>query len=154
MLTETGRVVGLDGDTAWVETLRQGTCGACSARSGCGHGLLNSARPGSSRALVRARVGQDLIGELRLQDSVELALPERSFLRAASLVYATPLIAAIGAALAAERWLARGAATAASTDLATVLGAAGGLVAGFLAVRWLGRRRPATEYLPTITARR
>ena len=154
MLTETGRVVGLEGDTAWVETLRQGTCGACSARSGCGHGLLNSARPGSSRALVRARVGRELIGDLQLQDSVEIALPERSFLRAALLMYLAPLAVAIVAALAAERWFAGGAASAGAADLATVLGAAGGLAAGFLGVRWLGARQSAADFLPVITARR
>jgi sigma-E factor negative regulatory protein RseC len=154
VLTETGRVVGLEGDTVWVETLRQSTCGACSARSGCGHGLLNSARPGSSRALVRARVERDLIGELELQDSVEIALPERSFLRAAALMYVAPLAAAIVAALGAEHWFAGGAESAGSADLATVLGAVGGLAAGFLIVRWLGARQPATEFLPVVTARR
>lgn len=152
MLTEAGRVVGLEGDQAWVETLRQSTCGACSARSGCGHGLLNSARPGSSRALVRARVGENLLGELQLQDSVEIALPEGSFLRAAVLMYVAPLAAAIVAALAAERWLVAGAAS--GGDLATVLGAAGGLAGGFLFVRWLGARRPEAEFLPVVTARR
>lgn len=154
MLTETGRVVGLEGDTAWVETLRHSTCGACSARSGCGHGLLNSARPGSSRALVRARVERKLIGELQLQDSVEVSLPERSFLHAAMLMYVAPLAAAIAAALAAERWLASGTASGAAADFATVLGAVGGLAAGFLAVRWLGARQSAADLLPVITARR
>ena len=41
MLTETGRVVAVDGDRLWVETIRKSTCGSCAAQKGCGHGLLN-----------------------------------------------------------------------------------------------------------------
>ena len=40
MLTETGRVVAVDDDGLWVETVRRSTCNACGVRQGCGHGLL------------------------------------------------------------------------------------------------------------------
>lgn len=153
MLTESGRVVGLEGDMAWVETLRQSTCGACDARSGCGHGLLNTARPGSSRALVRARVDAGLQGELQLQDSVVLALPEGSFLRATALVYVVPLLAALATALGAQHLLADAASSPGRADLVVVAGTACGLAIGFLAVRWLGAMRPEAEFLPVITAR-
>ena len=56
MLIETGRVVALEGNTVWVETLRQSACGSCSARAGCGHGVLNAVAPGASRAVVKARL--------------------------------------------------------------------------------------------------
>jgi sigma-E factor negative regulatory protein RseC len=55
MLTEQARVVALDAETVWVETIRQSSCGSCSARAGCGHGMLNygaprkQSRPGQSR---------------------------------------------------------------------------------------------------------
>ncbi|MEM6774279.1 MAG: SoxR reducing system RseC family protein [Pseudomonadota bacterium] len=151
MLTETGRVVGLDGETVWVETLRQSTCGACSARSGCGHGLLNSALPGGSRALVKARLHGDLRQPISLQDYVEVALPERSFLTAAAALYLLPLITAVLAALLAEAfWSGAGASLDAAVALASLLG----LGAGLGVVHWLSRRQLATgSYIPLVTAR-
>ena len=151
MLTETGRVVGLEGDTVWVETLRQSTCGACSARSGCGHGLLNSALPGGSRALVRARLDTALRQPIALQDHVEVALPERSFLTAAAALYLLPLLTAVLGALVVEQvWAGVGA----SADAAVALAALLGLGVGLGAVRWLSRRQLATgSYVPIVTAR-
>lgn len=40
VLYETGRVVAVDGDGLWLETLKKSTCGQCSARAGCGQQLL------------------------------------------------------------------------------------------------------------------
>ncbi|MEO1078075.1 MAG: SoxR reducing system RseC family protein [Pseudomonadota bacterium] len=151
MLTETGRVVGLDGDTVWIETLRQSTCGACSARSGCGHGLLNAALPGGSRALVKARLDSDLRRSISLQDQVEVALPERSFLTAAAALYLLPLVTAVLGALVAQAfWSDAGA----SADAAVALASLAGLGTGLGVVRWLSRRQLATgSYVPVVTAR-
>jgi len=153
MLTETGRVVAIDGDAVWVETLRQSACGACSARSGCGHGLMNQALPGASRGLVRARPDEGLRGELAVHDEVELALPEGEFLSAAAATYLAPLAAALAGALLAQRFPGAGMQTA--SDAATALGALAGLAAGFLGLRLFSRRRAgAAAYVPVITSRR
>ena len=45
MLLETGRVVAVDADSVWVETIRRTTCGSCAVQKGCGHGLLNQLGP-------------------------------------------------------------------------------------------------------------
>lgn len=151
MLTETGRVVAIDGDAVWVETLRQSACGACSARSGCGHGLMNQALPGASRGLVRARPGDGLRGLLAVHDEVELALPEDQFLAAAAATYLVPLAAALGGALLAQHFLGAGAASDAGTALAALVG----LAAGFLGLRAFSLRRAgAAAYMPVITSRR
>ena len=52
MLLERGRVVAIEADAVWVETIRRSTCAGCSARSGCGHGVL--ARASGGRGLIRA----------------------------------------------------------------------------------------------------
>ncbi|MBT8117314.1 MAG: SoxR reducing system RseC family protein, partial [Gammaproteobacteria bacterium] len=36
MLEETGRVVAIDGEYAWIESERTPSCGGCAARRGCG----------------------------------------------------------------------------------------------------------------------
>ncbi|MEE4278029.1 MAG: SoxR reducing system RseC family protein [Halieaceae bacterium] len=152
MLTETGRVVGLEGDAVWVETLRQSTCGSCAARSGCGHGLVNAAVSRGSRALVEARRAASLGDDLELFDTVELSLPERSFLTAAAALYGLPIAAAVAGALLAQGLI--GPAAAAAADLWAASGALGGVIAGLALVRWLSRRGLATgAYTPEVTAR-
>jgi sigma-E factor negative regulatory protein RseC len=154
MLKETGRIVALDGDGAWVETLRESACGACTARGGCGHGLLNSAKPGSSRALVRARLPDGLGQRLAVHDRVELSLPEGSFLRAAALLYLLPLFAALAAALAGNVLLVPTGTSGGRGDLTVSLCAAAGLLLGLGAVRVLTRRvSQAGKMEPLVTAR-
>lgn len=40
MLYETGKVVAVDSDGLWLETLKKSTCAQCSAKAGCGQQLL------------------------------------------------------------------------------------------------------------------
>ena len=56
MLTEVGRVIAVERDGLWVETIRSSTCGSCGARKACGHGLANQMRDGE-RGLVRVLPG-------------------------------------------------------------------------------------------------
>ena len=95
-------MVGLEGDTVWVETLRQSACSSCSARAGCGHGVLNAAVPGASRAVVKARLGGGDSLVLRLHDDVCIELPERGFLRGAFALYALPILSTIVLAMVAN----------------------------------------------------
>ena len=154
MLTESGRIVALDGDRAWVETLRESACGGCAARSGCGHGLLNSALPGSSRGLVRARLPEALRERLAVHDRVEISLPEASFVRAAAILYLLPLLAALAAALTGSILLAPAGTSAGADDLTVSLCAAAGLLLGLGAVRALTRRASRGGTIePLVTAR-
>lgn len=132
MLRETGRVVAIDDDGVWVETIRRSTCGACAARKGCGHGLLER-HAGSRRGLVRVLPGPRLAArECRVGDQVLIELPESVVLKGSLTVYALPLVVMLsGAAL--SRPLVGG-------DSAAVIGAVGGLALGLALVRWHGRR--------------
>ena len=140
MLTEKGRVVAIEGDTVWVETLRQSTCGSCTARSGCGHGMLNGAMPGASRGLVKTRLSADAGLDLKIHDEVEISIPEGGFLRAAALLYAVPMMATLAAALLTDHFLVSEVASQSSTDLQVTAAAAAGLAAGLLLVRYYSRR--------------
>lgn len=154
MLKESGRIVALEGDRAWVETLRQSACGSCAARGGCGHGLLNSALPGGSRGLVRARLPETLRPRIAVHDRVELSLPEGSFLRAAALLYLLPLATALGAALAGSVLLVPTGTSGGAGDLTVSLCAAAGMLLGLGAVRALTRRATRGAAMePLITAR-
>jgi sigma-E factor negative regulatory protein RseC len=131
MLTETGRVVALEADGLWVETIRRSTCGTCAAQKGCGHGLLNRISDGR-RGYVRVLPGDHAIENYRIDDQVLISIPEEVILRGSFIVYILPLITMLLGASAAVNWLTG------SGDLLALLGAAGGLAVGFALVRWHG----------------
>lgn len=140
MLTETARVVALDRDSVWVETLRQSSCGGCAARSGCGHGMINSARPGVSQGLIKALLPLDKGLAVSLHDTVQIAIPERGFLRAAWMLYAMPLLMTVFAAVVADQFFAPAGLSQAALDLRVTLAAIAGLAGGLLLLRTLSRR--------------
>jgi sigma-E factor negative regulatory protein RseC len=153
MLTETGRVVAVEADGLWVQTVRQSTCGSCAAQAGCGHGLMNRMSAQRQLGLVRALADPAQLAACRIDDEVRIALPESVVLQASALVYVLPLLTLLAGAVAMNAlWPAGG-------DLASVAGAVLGLGAGFLSVRWHARRhrndrrfQPAlVEVLPRAT---
>jgi len=127
MLTETGRVVAVEDDGVWVETIRQSTCGACAARKGCGHGLLNRYAEGRT-GYIRVLPGDALQPEdCQIDDQVMISLPESVILKGSATVYLLPLVTLLAGAI--------GGMTALGTDAGGLLGAAAGLAAGLGLVR-------------------
>ncbi|HEY7775998.1 MAG TPA: SoxR reducing system RseC family protein [Kineobactrum sp.] len=129
MLTETGRVVAIETDSVWVETIRKSTCGSCAAQQGCGHGLLNRVRDGQ-RGVVRVLPGEFAPGACQVNDEVSISIPEEVILRGSAIVYMVPLAAMLaGAALgcAVLPW---------AEDPAALAGMLAGFVAGVVYVRW------------------
>jgi sigma-E factor negative regulatory protein RseC len=133
MLTETGRVVGIEADGLWVETIRRSTCGTCAAQKGCGHGLLHRISEGK-RGYIRVLPGEGGIERYRVDDQVLISIPEDVILRGSFIAYVLPLVTMLIGALTAERWLPG------NEDFVAVLGAAGGLALGFALVRWHSTR--------------
>ena len=81
MIEESGRVVALDDGAVWVETRRKSTCSGCSAKNGCGQGLMDTLGVREQRGLIRA------LSDLQLQvgDSVIVGVREDVLLRGAVL---------------------------------------------------------------------
>ena len=135
MITETGKVVAVDGDRAWVQTIRASACESCSARHGCGQRVLASASGGrANQVLVVNRLGA------QVGDSVDLAIEESALLQASLLVYAVPLSLMVAGAIAGHQW-------SGGQDLAAILGAITGMVTGFFVARRL-QRRSGDQYEP------
>jgi sigma-E factor negative regulatory protein RseC len=129
MLIETGRVVAVDRDAVWVETIRQSTCGACAANKGCGHGLLNRIADGRT-GYVRVLPGSAGPDRCTVDDQVRIGIPEQVILRGSVVVYLLPLLLMLaGAAVAAGLWPGL-------AESAAVGGAVIGLLLGFALVRW------------------
>jgi sigma-E factor negative regulatory protein RseC len=133
MLSETGRVVAVEADALWVETIRLSTCGSCAARKGCGHALLDRGAAGR-RGRIRILPGRLAISQFRIDDLVLIAIPDEIILRGSLIAYGLPLLGMLAGAFAAVSVLP------ASTDLAAVPGAIAGLLLGYALVRRHGLR--------------
>lgn len=128
MIEEQGRVVAVERDFVWVETIRQSSCASCSARTGCGQHLSEKYRTGSSFSYIKA-ISPWVVKE---GDMVMVGIPEESLLKASFLVYLFPLLL-----MMAGIWLSS---VMGAADWLLLLTAGLFLVFGFGAVRLLGKR--------------
>ena len=140
MITETGKVVAVTGEHAWVQTIRTSACESCAARNGCGQKVLASATGGRANQVrvvnsVNARVGED----------VTLGINESALLGASLLVYALPLLLMVAASIIGHQ-------LSDESDLAAMAGAVVGLAFGFLISRKL-QSRNAGNYEPMLRTR-
>ena len=99
MIEQEGRVVAVEAGAVWVETLRRSACSSCSARAGCGQGIMNGLGVGERRGRVRALNRLTL----RVGDAVAIGVPEQALLRGAVQAYLLPLLGLFALALLAER---------------------------------------------------
>lgn len=141
MLLEQGTVVAVEAEAIWVETVRVSTCGACKAKAGCGHHLVNQQQSGQR---ARLRVSVSSRETHQVGDTVQLALPEGALMRGALWVYGLPLAllvtgSVLGALLPVKAF-----------DASVLLGM-GGLVLGFVINRVLSRSASHNRaYQPTL----
>ena len=144
MLRETGRVVAVESDAVWVETIPSSLCGRCAARAGCGQGVVS--RASGVRGLVKAMESKDVAAsECQVNDEVEIELPESAILKGSAWVYGMPLVLGLLLSLSLEG----------AGELATVTGFAAGLGAGFVVVRLMHRHWASRcEFEPQLAARR
>lgn len=134
-MTRIGFVIETDGDRAVVTTERRGICAGCTDRSTCP--TDSEIKPETITVLnpVKARPG----------DNVEIELPGHTELKVSLLIWAVPLAGLIAGAVAGSRWLPL------DSDLATLIGAAAGLVLAFSLVVACDRRSAGnTRLVPRI----
>ncbi|WP_459705133.1 SoxR reducing system RseC family protein [Stutzerimonas marianensis] len=141
MIEQQGRVVALETGAVWVETHRSSTCSACSARNGCGQGLMDSIGIGQQRKMLRASSALNL----DVGDSVVVGVREDALVRWAVFVYLLPLLALLAASFVAS-WMALG------EPYVIAAGLIGFLLAWF-AVRAHARRRVADPQLQPVVLR-
>lgn len=128
MIEERGRVLSVEADAVWVETIRQSTCGSCQARAGCGQALLQRLGSRARRGFIRALSDQPLT----VGDEVVIGLPEDAVLKASALMYVLPLLMLFVFAVSAD--------IAGLSEAWVILAASSGLAAGFFAAGWWARR--------------
>ncbi len=131
-IREQGTVLSVTGYEARVRIERQSTCGSCSARSGCGSGVLSEVL---GRKAVEVSIGHP--GTLKPGDTVTLGIRDQALVSGALAMYLLPL-AGLVAAPALLMLMAPG-----LSEGFHLLAGALGFALGLLGVRtWLRRRAP------------
>jgi len=143
LITETGRVLEVDGEWAWVACRRQVECARCAEGRGCGGGVLGRLL-GDRLHKLRAATGSVTVAP---GDLVLIGLGEDAIMRAAAAVYLVPLLSALAGGAAAAGLMGGG-------ELAAIAGAAAGLWAGFRWARAYSRRHAASVALQPVILRR
>lgn len=128
MIEEEGRVMAVEEDGVWVETIRKTTCSSCSARHGCGQHLSEKYTSSKKHSYIKA-ISDIVLSE---DDKVVVGIPEGALVKASMLVYLLPLVFMLG-----SLWLAT---SLGWNDMATLVMAFSGLFLGFLPARFLGQR--------------
>nr|WP_298142355.1 SoxR reducing system RseC family protein [uncultured Pseudomonas sp.] len=141
MIEEQGRVIALEPGAVWVETLRKSTCSSCSAKAGCGQGVLDKLGVEGRRGHVRALC--DL--QLEIGDAVVIGVREDLLVRGALLVYLIPLLGLFAGALLAQ-WLTLG-------EPLVIVGAALGFLLSWILVRWRSARSADDPALQPVVVR-
>jgi sigma-E factor negative regulatory protein RseC len=143
LITETGRVLEVQGEWAWVACRRQVECARCAEGRGCGGGVLGRLL-GDRLHKVRAATGSM---DVAPGDQVLIGLAEDAVMRAAAAVYLVPLLLALAGGGAAVALSGGG-------DLPAIVGAVAGLLVGFRWARGYGRRNAADPSLQPVILRR
>ena len=144
MITETGRVVAVESDCLWVETIRRSTCNSCSAQKACGHGLMNKMDSGRQHQL-RVQLDHQQSGQFKLDDEVEISIPEQVLVVGALVVYLLPLLLLLAGAIITAQFQAG--------DVAAFAGSVAGFVIGLLLVRLHAHRvRDSQQLRPRVVA--
>lgn len=140
MVEERGRVVAIEPGAIWVETIQRSGCHGCSAKSGCGTGLLGDYLSGATR--VRVALNSWDPDNISLNDTAVIGIAENALTTSALLVYLLPLVSLVLAALAGE---------ALAGEAGAIIGALIGLIGGALFVRWYSLRHVANPaYTPLL----
>lgn len=145
MIRETGRVVAIDNNYLWLETINRGTCGTCMGEkgvagkglgeSGCGQSLL--ARWMQRNNYLKVALDGRKAEDFAVNDEVHIGVPENVVVISSLLVYCLPLMGLIvGAAIGQAMFINDGGAIACALV---------GLLLGATVVRlytWMQRHNP------------
>jgi sigma-E factor negative regulatory protein RseC len=126
MIVETGRIVSLEAEGVWVETIQKTACGSCKAEKGCGQSLL-SKLDGHTAYIWVLLDGRDS-AQYRVGDEIQIGIPEEVVAKGSLLVYLVPVISLVVLTALAHNYFAH--------ELLTTLAGFTGLILGGFIVRW------------------
>ncbi len=126
MILETGRVVAIEPEGLWVETIQRSVCGSCKAEKGCGQSLLAKwgANPSYLWVLLEGRDSANY----QIGDDVQIGIGEDAVVKASMLAYVMPMLLLLLGAVLGQ--------VVGGSDLYSGLGALAGLILGGVLLYW------------------
>lgn len=100
MITEPGRVVVVEDDCLWVETIQGSACASCAAEKGCGQRLV--AKLGGHSSYIRVLLGGRDHRHYAIDDQVTIGIPDQIVANSSLVVYMTPLLSLVAGVLLAQ----------------------------------------------------
>ncbi len=137
IVSVSGRVVELRGDSVWVKTDSESACVHCAARQGCGVSVLTKV---FGRRQNRIRVSNSK--NAALGDEIVLAVREGSLLKETFMLYMLPLLSMLVRAAVIKALV--------NNEMFTVLAAMCGFFAGLAVVRFLSAKNARDKGLEPI----
>jgi len=144
VIEESGQVVEVQGEFAWIESERTSTCGGCAVRKGCGTSAI-------AKVLGQRRVRLRVLNRINASvgDDVVIGIAESGLVRGSLAVYAAPLLGLFAGALAGQ--LLGTQVFGMSSDLLAIGGAISGFVAALIWLKRFSRRTEKdTAYQPVV----
>ena len=144
MIEESGQVVEVQGEFAWIESERTSTCGGCAVRKGCGTSAI-------AKVLGQRRVRLRVLNRINASvgDDVVIGIAESGLVRGSLAVYAAPLLGLFAGALAGQ--LLGTQVFGMSSDWLAIGGAISGFVAALIWLKRFSRRTEKdTAYQPVV----
>lgn len=126
MILETGRIVSIEPEGVWVETIQRSTCGSCRAEKGCGQRLI--AKWSGHTSYIWVLLEGRNPANYQIGAEITIGIPEEVIARGALLVYLLPLFTLLTATLLTHHLFAN--------ELVTTLSAFFGLAVGGIILRW------------------
>ncbi len=144
MLEERERIVAVDNEVVWVETIQLSTCGSCAAKKGCGQSLLASL--GAKPNVLRVLLPTGKSGDYRLDQPIIIGLPENIVIKTSLLLYMLPLCSMLAGSAAAHNYF--------GNELFTIAMALAGLFLGAVVINLYSHKyRGDPRFQPVIIDR-
>jgi sigma-E factor negative regulatory protein RseC len=122
MILETGRILAVESQGLWVETIQRSACGSCQAQKACGHSAL--AKWGASASYLWVLLEGRDSNHYQIGGEVRIGIPEDVIAKGSMFVYLVPLIGMIIATIIAHHYLLSDGVTALYALCGLLIGAA------------------------------
>ncbi len=141
MIEDSATVVAVDDNFAWVESERASSCNSCAANKGCGTATLQKVM-GQKRTQLKA-INQ---AKARVGERVVIGLQEQALLKGSLYAYILPLLLLFVFAFVFEQLF--------SSEGITILAGLGGLLLGFVLLKYLSKQLAEDERFQAVILRR